>query len=76
MPINIIGCIEHTDSLKLKTKNLIADNVLFTFCKEVNKCLSGEHDVLPKKYNKIQELAYMHRKRNKKGIGKYSDIFN
>lgn len=70
-----MGCPEHDLEKTLKMKELSAGYVIQSFCDDVNRFLSGKINVLPYNNNHIQELAIIHKRKNKR-IGKHSDIFN
>lgn len=72
--VHIVGCAEHTEEIEIKTKSLIIDDVIRSFCNDINKILANKTQSLPDDYNDVQEIALAHRNKNK-GIGKYSDIF-
>lgn len=73
--IHVIGCADHVDLTERKLKVLAVDRIVLSFCNNINKILSGKIVSLPDKPNPIQKLAFQHRIR-KRGIGKYSDLFD
>lgn len=73
--IHFVGCPEHIDVLERKVKSLAVDQIVLSFCSNINKILSGKINILPDKPSLIQRLAFEHRNK-KKGIGKFSDKFN
>lgn len=75
MTVHVIGCPDHIDVIDRKVKNFAVDQVLLSFCNNVNHILSGKIDTLPENPNLIQKLAFEHRVK-KRGIGKYTDKFN
>lgn len=74
MKTYLIGCSDHNEEIDEKIKKLAADQVVLTFCNDVNKILSGKTKTLPDNPNIIQKLALVH-KIKKRRIGKYSDKF-
>lgn len=75
MKIHIIGCPDHVDVTERKLKRLAVDRAVLSFCNNINKILSGKMESLPDNPTTIQTLAFQHRTK-KRGIGKYSDLFN
>lgn len=76
--ISILGCPDHNLEITQKTKELCADNIIVSFCYDINSYLSGKKYILPEDHNHIQKLAFdaYDQKRKKKKVGKYSDLFN
>lgn len=70
-----MGCPEHFVEMKLKFKEFSTIFGIISFCKRVNNLLSGKNKVYSDNFNLMEQLAFTCYKK-KKGIGKYSDIYN